>query len=170
MWFINYNDYYLLYLISEGSEIAYIYLFKKYDSLIHKLIIDYYPFGDKRDDLLQEGRLVIFNSLKCFNEYHNISFYSYVLISLKRRFRRLLDNDYYHMPVFSEYQISSYEHHSIYRGSLFFQDELSIKIYDECILGNLKLKNFAKKYNIPYSKLYYKYSNMKKHLKEELLK
>ena len=69
--FDNYNDYELLYLIREGSEFALNYLFKKYDVLIYKIATSFYPKGDKFEDLLQEGRMVLYNSINKLYKKNN---------------------------------------------------------------------------------------------------
>ena len=50
-------------------------------------------------------------------------------------------------------------------GKYFFDDELKIKLFDQCIIGGIPLKDFADKNNIEYNKLYYIYQKMLEDLK-----
>ena len=78
--FVNYNDYELLYLIQDGEEKALHVLLKKYDTLIYTVVREMYPYGDKAYDLMQEGRMTLYNCIYKYSKAKEISFYSYFYI------------------------------------------------------------------------------------------
>ena len=55
MYYTNYNDYELLYLISEGSELALDLLYKKYYIYINKVVGKINVPKYTKEDLVQEG-------------------------------------------------------------------------------------------------------------------
>lgn len=159
----NYNDYELLYLIKEGSERALEILFEKYEVYISKIARGFIPYGDKCEDLIQEGRIVLFSCIKRYRDDFDVSFFSFVSISIKRCFYKLIKTDYYTMPVLSEDAANinlnvMHNEHNIYTGRRFFNDEILIKLFDECIIGNTSLSYFGKKYGLSYNQVYYKYN------------
>ena len=74
-----YNDYELLYLIKDGNEKAFNYFFQKYDCLIIKIAIDLYPQGDKQDDLVQEGRMILYDCIKNYDSSYGTPFFSFFI-------------------------------------------------------------------------------------------
>ena len=67
MYFAGYNDYELIYLVNEGSERALNVLYQKYYIYIYKVAAKYIPRGDKKNDLIQEGLMLLNQSIKRFN-------------------------------------------------------------------------------------------------------
>ncbi len=154
--FVNYNDFELLYLINdEGSEQAFHLLLKKYKPLIHFEVNNMLYDTDKRKDLYQEGYLILIRCIELFNDYFNASFYTYFLISLRRRLKTLLiRDDYYSNSIFyddirglesSDINYSYYEkiieEKTSKNGVLYFED---------CICRGLSLSSFAKNNNLSY--------------------
>ncbi|MCR5112691.1 MAG: hypothetical protein K6A63_02005, partial [Acholeplasmatales bacterium] len=92
--YIPHNDYELLYLYKEGNERALDILFYKYEHLIETVVNDYMPYGDSRPDMVQEGRIILFNCIKSFNEYIGVTFYSYFVIALRRKLYKLAKDNY----------------------------------------------------------------------------
>lgn len=170
MKFAYYNDYELLFLISEGSEPALILLYQKYEALIYKLANSFYPYGDKRDDLIQEGRILLFDCIYRYNTRQSTSFYSYFLISLRRTFQRKRKSSYYDSFVFLEDEKElppSNSYKSVFDdGKRFFTDPLEISIYNECYVGGMSLKAYAANNNLDYSRVYYKSKIMASRLKK----
>lgn len=160
MYFAGYNDYELIYLVNEGSERALNVLYQKYYIYIYKVAAKYIPRGDKKNDLIQEGLMLLNQSIKRFNPRFDISFYAYFSIVLKRGFLRLLQNGYYYSKdvVDNDYVLhepdcltKSLEVNMLRR---YLSSELDINIYDECIVGNLNAKAFSKIYNVDYNEVY----------------
>ena len=156
MYYAGYNDYELIYLVNEGSERALNVLYQKYTIYINKVAKRYVPRGDKRYDLIQEGLMLLHQSIKKFNPRFPASFYTYFSIVLKRGFYRIINNGYYYNKDIIDNSIGFTEldnesksiNTDILRRYLF--TELDVGIYDECILGNLTLQAFANIYNIEY--------------------
>ena len=164
-----FNDYELLYLYRDGNENAFNLLFKKYEHLIEITVNEYMPYGDKRSDLVQEGRIVLYDCIESFNESIGVTFYSFFIIALKRRLRRLKTNDYYQSYLELNEAID-YENDNNYSSfntlskliihsidSEYSNDELGLNIFKECILGGMKLMEYSRVYNISYNIVYYKY-------------
>ena len=84
--FKNYNDYELIYYIKDGNEAALDFMIKKYEPLIKKLTTSFIRFSDKRDDLIQEGFLILMKCIdKLTSQIENIDITKrYLLNSFKR--------------------------------------------------------------------------------------
>ena len=167
----KYNDFELLYLVNEGNELALTIMFEKYEAYIAKLALNYVPHYDFRyDDLIQEGRMILFQCILRFNEYYDSSFFNFFSIAFKRRIIRLLNNDYYNSHTLCEdatlYQAG--EEKINLNGKMFFNDPKKIKLFDECIIGEKSIREYAKKYNLSYDKVYYLYQKVIEELREIL--
>jgi DNA-directed RNA polymerase sigma subunit (sigma70/sigma32) len=164
----NYNDYELIYLINEGSELALNIFFEKYEPYINKVASFYLSKYDSHfDDLVQEGRILLFDNIKSYRTNSKTSFFTYFTINYKRRIYRLLSSDYYNLPtlkedIIVEYNPNKYSHLS---GKKFFKEKEKIRLFDECIIGKQTLRNYAIKYNIKYGKVYYLYKKIIEELK-----
>ena len=91
MYYANYNDYELLYLISEGSEQALNLLYKKYYIYINKIVSKLNIAKYKKEDMVQEGVVVFFKSIKKYNpEKYNKTFYSYFKLILEKQGEMIL--------------------------------------------------------------------------------
>lgn len=90
----EYNDYELLYYISEKNEDASDILLKKYDPLIISIAKNLYKSiegtGIEISDLIQEGRLGLFNASDTFNESKDTLFYTYAKTCIERKMYDLL--------------------------------------------------------------------------------
>ena len=175
--YINYNDYELLYLINDGNEKALNILFEKYDHLIRMLAKDYAPYGNRSLDLAQEFRMVLFNCVKCYKEYYHVSFYSYFLISVNRKAKRIIKNDYYHESLLLSEECLSYHYDSSSNNEFIiksivklinnnYNEKIYLDIFYECIIGGISLKQYATDNNLNYANLYYKYKKLCNDIKE----
>ena len=152
--FKNYNDYELIYYIKDGNEAALDFMIKKYEPLIKKLTTSFIRFSDKRDDLIQEGFLILMKCIDKYNSNMNCTFYSYFIVSIRHHFYHLMNDEYYKMPILSSDVIynSMTPIEKSFKGKDFFKDELKISIFDNCIIGNISIYKYSKEYNIPYKK------------------
>ena len=169
----NYNDYELIYLINEGSERALNIFFKKYEPYINKIASLYLLSSDTHyEDLVQEGRILLFENIKSYNNNYKTSFFTYFTINYKRKIFRLLSSDYYSLPVLKE-EIIIHTNPSRIKTDLsgikFFRSPDKIRLFDECLIGKLSLKDYSKKYKISYGKVYYLYQKMIEELRKMLL-
>ena len=73
MTYFEHNDYEILYQIKEGNQEALHLMFEKYNNLIAKKIFQFnlqYDF----EDMMQEGRMMLFKSIREFQDKHQKSF------------------------------------------------------------------------------------------------
>lgn len=169
--YIKYNDNELIYLIKEGSDKALELMFDKYEHLITTIVKEAYPYGDKANDLIQEGRMVLFECIRFFNCSYNISFYTYFYISLKRKLSREFNNDYYkgYIPFReSKYGEESYINNGILTiyDRLYKDDDLAMLLLNDYFLGNISLSSIAKKYGIDYMILFRKKNSIIRSMKK----
>lgn len=102
----KYNDFELLYLISEGEDFAFEILCDKYKYLIIQRIRDYRIKSKYFDDYLQEGFLVLITAMKTYDSYvFRKTFNKYFDLLLQRRFQRLLKNEsnFFYNVILMEY-------------------------------------------------------------------
>lgn len=172
MKFACYNDFELLYLVKEGSEQALNILYLKYSIYIKKLAKRYFPYGDKRNDLVQEGLMLLHKGIQAFRPEGPVPFYAYFSIILNRRFACLIQRDrYYRSTCFLSDAAELPDKAVAWRQSraeYFLTDELDILLFQEHILEGLSLSAFARKHGIGYGKAYYRRKTMLEEIKKVL--
>ncbi len=168
-----YNDYELLYLINdEGSEQAFDILYKKYDTYIWFMIHKYMFKSDKQFDLYQEALLVFNRCIKTFHECFNVSFCSYLSISIVRRFTYLKKDKYYNSTIFLNYRTpcdydEPVDNLTYYEKIVKRQtNEMGLLYFEDCIKSGNSLTSFAKNNNISY----YEATKIKQKVLKELKK
>ena len=154
--FVNYNDYELLYLINdEGSEQAFEILFEKYSILIRMIVNEYMHDTDKRNDMYQEGLLILNKCIHNFNDKMDACFYTYLRIALKRRFIALKRDKYFQedlfilkeLPIIEKQHINISYYEKIVKAK---NDELGVLYFEDCICMGNKLSSFARNNNLSY--------------------
>lgn len=166
-----YNDYEILYLIKEGNEVALAFIFKKYEPYIWKIASAYHRYNDKREDLVQEGRIILFNCIKAFNEDLGISFFSFFTLCIKRDFLKRVSNDYYKINIYLKEDIigtMDYSKNIVYTSEALLEDLEEKEMYQFVILDGMSLRLYAEKKHLDYPKVYYKYGMLIKKLKKLL--
>ncbi|HIR48592.1 MAG TPA: sigma-70 family RNA polymerase sigma factor [Candidatus Faecimonas gallistercoris] len=85
----EFNDYELLYLISEDTDNSYDILFQKYLPIIKSIAKKYCSFvqnhGAEFQDLIQEGYLGLNNAIVGFKDNYNNIFYTYACLCIERQ-------------------------------------------------------------------------------------
>lgn len=153
--YINHNDFELIYLIKDGSEAAYKYLFSKYKVFVYKVVCDSVPPTDKRNDVIQECLMVLDNCIWSFNDELNVSFYSYLYICIKRKISRVMSSGYLTKNIFLNENNRDTIYNNIIGYAREFLDEgIETTYYDECIVGAMSSIRFARKYNISNYDIY----------------
>ena len=149
-----YNDYELIYLVKDGDENALNVLFYKYERIAAKIIKSYIFDKIYFEDLVQEGRIVLYNCIYKYDESSTLSFYSFFIISFKRRLARLIVEQTYgksiHVNEIYLSQLSdgytkknkSY----LVSGDAYFTDDIYIELFNECLIRNVKLSVFAREH------------------------
>ena len=144
-------------------------MFKKYETLIYKLAAQIYPYGDKMQDLVQEGRIILNSCIEHYDPELRASFYTYFTVSLKRRLFKLRGDDYYTLRALSEEESLMYlSPPNSLRPCIpesFFDTRLEMDIYNECILGNSTIALFADRAGMKYSRVYKVYVKIISRLK-----
>ena len=167
----NYNDYELLYLIRDGNPNALNMMFRKYDTLIKKEAYELLEDNNKVFDLIQEGRMLLYDCINKYDDRYDISFYSYFLICLRRKFKREIKREYYYdyyelrENAFFDTDLSEKIALRAYRRQ-FKDDELAMVILEEHIIRDISIAEIAKEYDIPYKKV----MNKKKEIIEAIKK
>jgi len=86
----EYNDYEILYMISENDDDTYELLFKKYKPLIIKYANKYKKsfkkYGYELEDIMQIGYISLYKASRKYKYYSENMFYTFLI--------KLLDNDY----------------------------------------------------------------------------
>ena len=171
MIFKNYNDYEILYLIKEGNEVAFSFMFKKYEPYIWKIAKNYYSYNEKIEDLVQEGRIVLNTCIQAYNEDLGISFFSFFTLCMKREFNRQIGGDYYKNYISLEEEFTStidYSRSVIFTSESLLTLEEEKEMYKFIILDGMSLKLYAEKKHLPYGKVYYKYALLIEKIKKIL--
>ena len=83
----NFNDYELLYLVSDNEDAMEIVL-KKYEPIIFKMAHKYaFNFKQHRidvEDLMQEGRIALVKAVESFSDCKDAVFYTFVILCVNR--------------------------------------------------------------------------------------
>ena len=87
---IQYNDYELLYLISESEPEALDILYNKYMSLIYKRIKAFKIQKRFQDDFVQEGLMALDVAIKNYDPSFTKSFNKYFDLILQRKYMQLM--------------------------------------------------------------------------------
>lgn len=131
---IQYNDYELLYLMSEFDEEAERIFFEKYSNLIKARIYKFKIKERFKEDFFQEGLYMLVVAIRTYNQFHKKTFNKYFDLILQRRFIKLIekekhyffdvelreeennicDNDTFVYETFEENQFSELENKVIY--------------------------------------------------------
>ena len=166
----NYNDYELIDAIKNGEEIALEILLLKYDPYISHYIFK--MLGHFDDDLIQEGRIILYKAIYSYIDSSEYSFFSYFQICFKRKIGHLIkkEKNYNKLVFLAEVENELYESKNVYTTHKYFipkhvfENELDYKIYDECIIGGMTLNNFCDKYRLSYGTIYRKYHRLLKRI------
>lgn len=162
------NDYYLIYLYRDGSELALNLLFEKYQPLIYKQTLLYNLDKNTFEDCLQIGRIALFKCIETFNPDAGASFYTFFKLVLFREIYRHNGTSikYFKIKNKCEEQITldRHVHESTIspyqlRECLVTPEELDI--YDEIILGKVNVLAYAKSHNVKQSTMYLKTNRVK---------
>ncbi len=175
MFYINYNDYELIYLVQDGSEKAQGVLYQKYAIYINKIVEEYVPYSDKRYDLIQEGLLILFRCIKTFNPKFSVNFYCYFTIIVRREFKKIMKNSYYKTMlvlndniIYKDMNFFSTSKNNFYKFKNLWKDEWEVLIYQECLIEGMSVQAFSHKYNVSYFYVYGKKKAMINELKKIL--
>ncbi len=168
---LEYNDYELLYLISEGEEIALDILMEKYTLLIKKRISTFKIQKRCYDDFFQEGLYSLTKAIESYDQNYCKTFTLYFDLILQRRFMNLLKRDYNYF-----YEVSLVEDASLIKGyvlkespELYEADEKRDKLHSDfdrniydLLKRGFKPSEVATKLNLTRKKVYNTIEKIKK--------
>lgn len=136
----KHNDYEILFLIREGNEEALSLMFEKYTPLIYKKI-GKFNLGYEADDMFQEGLMMLYKSIRFFEEKYDKTFTRYFEQNLERRFISITTMKYRRSNIFRKNEHYIYETNSA---------KVSNSVYYELMLDEIA-KVLTKKENLVYT-------------------
>lgn len=171
----KYNDYELLYLISEHSESALEIMYEKYRPLIYARIRDFKIAKSSVEDFFQEGLFVLHICINRFNDIYKKSFTRYFDICLQRKYLDLLRsnrNYFYNTDLYNSLDIlgeKKVEYTGVYVEAREFEKKLSKferVIFQYKYIEDYSIKQMAEVLNIDCKKIYNALSRIKIKLDE----
>ena len=169
-----YNDYELIYLIRDGSELALKVFYKKYLPYIWKTALKYYKNGDKVNDIVSIGLSTLFLSLEKYNPDFGASFYVFFEVCLNRAILKEIKKDYYKSTGFLSDSQITYNPNKEQRkrindySKVVCKDQIDVMIYEECILDTVSVKSFSIFHNTSQAKVRYRKDRIIMELKKIL--
>ncbi|MCF7926341.1 MAG: sigma-70 family RNA polymerase sigma factor [Candidatus Izimaplasma sp.] len=106
--YYKHNDFEILYQIKEGNQDALKLMFEKYSPLISKKI-NRYNLKDHYEDMMQEGRLTIYNAVYAFDSSYGRSFRNYLSEHLNYTYLNYLSKKIRRQDIFDEHVDYIYE-------------------------------------------------------------
>ena len=145
----KYNDYELLYLISEGSEEAEEILYNKYSFLIYKRIHAFKIQKRYREDFFQEGLMCLNTAINSYCDLYNKTFNKFFDMILQRRFIYLLKRDYEYFYFVTLFENDSCLNKHLEEHSDFYYEEENkkkrlVEEVNEIIKSGAKLRTKIK--------------------------
>lgn len=149
-----YNDYELIYMIqSLNCEIALNIMFKKYHSLIYKYI---YLYGIKQtdfDDCYQESIILMYETIKVFDDKKGKTFTRFYELVLKRKIIRFKKQE----PKYDLVEkVFSYTYDKSYEEEI-LMSELTLlekNVYEGYFVLNQRVNLIAKNNNLDSKQIY----------------
>lgn len=174
---IKYNDYELLYLISEKNDYALEIMYKKYEPLIKKRIKDFKIKSRNREDYFQEGLWMLNIAIMKYDQNQRKTFNKYFDLILQRHFIHLLrsEKSYFYNTILTDnvellgdcyYVENKYYQNEEDDITNFSNFEKEIFYYYK---DNIKPREIAKVLNIPIKKVYDAICRIKKKSKKSKL-
>ena len=151
MTYLAHNDYEIINLIREGNDEALALMFDKYSRLISKKIFKFNLYFDY-DDMYQEGMMILYKSIKAFDEVYSKSFTRYFEQNLERKFITILSKRIRRREIFKNNENYIYEtNHNINQNSVYYdllkKEIAKILTNSEYLVYTLReLNNFSIKY------------------------
>ena len=121
------NDYEIINLIREGNNEALELMFDKYSRLISKKIYKFNLYQEY-DDMFQEGMMVLYKSIKSFDEIYSKSFTRYFELNLQRKYMTILSKKIRRREIFKNNELFIYETNSNVNQNSVYYDLLKKEI------------------------------------------
>ena len=147
----KHNDYEIIKLIREGDIDALQLMFEKYSPLIYKKIHQF-NLAYEKEDMYQEGLMLLNTSIKKFDAKYGKSFTRYFELNLNRKLISIVSQRSRRSVIFHEHtryifeQSHSLEEHNPYH-ELYVKEISKILTKTENLVYTLReLKNYSNKY------------------------
>ena len=137
---LEHNDYEIICLAREGNDEALALMFKKYTPLIYKKI-DLFHLNYDRDDMYQEGLMVLHKTLLKYEPSFNKTFTRFFEMNLERKLISIINKKVRRYEIFNQNVKYIYESSS---------DKGENSVYYELYLKELK-KILTKRENLVYT-------------------
>lgn len=176
--FRNYNDFEIIDLINQGNEEALELMFEKYKYLVAKKISSF-NLTDEFDDCFQEGMIVLYKSVRKFNDTHNKSFTRYFENNLEHHFISIIRSRRRHikfmiekLPKLVDYEVEERES-EIYtqqdiEGALALLSDFEKKVFQARFIENKDIKTTATETEAPVKKVYNAVDRIRQKIKMHL--
>ncbi len=175
MLFDGLNDYELIYLIRENNDVALNLMYKKYSIYIRKVIYEYRMDGSCKEEVFQEGLMVLNTAIKCYDTEYQKTFFKYFDLILRREFNRLYKKvKRYDIPLEEVHVIAKLEepivsYNVAIDDSVFEQlKEDELLIFNEIFINSKKCRDVAKENSLDIKKIYNVIQKIKKLIKKSM--
>lgn len=168
----KYNDYELLYLISEKDDIALDIMYQKYIPLIKSRIRSFKIKQWNQEDFFQEGLLALNKAIQTYRDDKNKTFNKYFDLILQRKFIQILrkeSKNFYNVELVGsgEYlgedsNIHDYNYIEYIDESIFSDFEKEVW---ECLKKGFKSREIAQELNCKVKQIYDATDRIKKKVK-----
>lgn len=170
----KYNDYELLYLISEHSEAALEIMYEKYRPLIYARIKDFNIGRYSFDDFYQEGLLVLHQCIWRFSDLYNKTFTRFFEMCLQRRIMDILrvNSKYFYNTIIMSDLDYLKEEKIDYHSSQETLDDIIVnlsslekEVFELKYVYNYTIKEISEKLNVDVKKIYNALARIKTKIK-----
>lgn len=176
--FRNYNDFEIIDLINQGNEEALELMFEKYKYLVAKKISSF-NLTDEFDDCFQEGMIVLYKSVRKFNDSHNKSFTRYFETNLEHHFISIVRSRRRHirfmiekLPRLVEYEVEERER-EIYtpaeiEGAISLLSSFEREVFQSRFIEGKNVQDTARQTGSTVKKVYNAVDRIRKKIKMHL--
>lgn len=173
--FRNYNDFEIIDLINQGNEEALELMFEKYRYLVAKKI-SHFNLTDEFDDCFQEGMIVLYRSVKKFDDARNKSFTRYFETNLEHHFisiirarRRQIKFQIEKLPRLVDFEVGEtepdfYTKEDI-REALERLSDFEKIVFQSRFIEEKELAQIAREQDVPVKKVYNAVDRIRKKVK-----
>jgi len=97
----EYTDEQLISILRDGDEAVYDYIIKKYENLVVKKARSMFILGADTEDLIQEGRIGLYNAINDYDFGRDAKFYTFAELCISRQIYTAVDasNKKKHVPL-----------------------------------------------------------------------